>query len=148
MSEDVTESTMFGDSEFCRILFERSTAGIFLLEGEGDDAGRVVAANTAAAAMHDRTLEEIIGMSVWDFEPSEYAAALEERFERIHREGSISGEVEHFRRDGSRFPVEYHAHLVDLAGRKYVLSFVDDVSEKRHTEEELRSCEERLRSMV
>ena len=47
-----------------RLLFETATDSIFILDAEGAQAGRIVAANPAAAAMHDYTIEELLGMNI------------------------------------------------------------------------------------
>ena len=54
-----------------RMLFESAGDAIFILEAEGDDAGRIVSANHAAAEMHGYTIEELLELNIMDLDTPE-----------------------------------------------------------------------------
>src|SRR5208283_369186 len=51
-----------------RMLFESAADAIFLLEAEGPDSGRIIAANRAAAEMHGYTVDELLTLNIRDLD--------------------------------------------------------------------------------
>jgi PAS domain S-box-containing protein len=49
------------------------------------------------------------------------------------------------RKDGSRFPIEVNARVVDIGGKQFVLSVARDITERKQAEEALRKSEEKYR---
>ena len=120
-----------------RILFESAADAIFILEAEGENVGTIVAANQAAATMHGYTVSEMIGMRIQDIDSPESAAKAGPRFQRLLQGERVEARVEHRRKDGTVFPVEFSAGLVEMEGKKYVLAFDRDITLRVRTEEAL-----------
>lgn len=120
-----------------KILFESAVDAIFILEAEGEAAGEIFAANQAAADMHGYTVGELIGLKIQDLDTPECAAMAGERIQRLLGGEKISGRVEHRKKDGTVFPVEFSAGLLEIEGRRYCLAFDRDITLRVQTEEAL-----------
>ncbi|MFH7325801.1 ATP-binding protein [Desulfurivibrio sp. C05AmB] len=120
-----------------RILFESAVDAIFILEAEGEKVGTIVAANQAAATMHGYTVAEMIGMRIQDIDTPESAAKAGPRFQRLLQGERVEARVYHRKKDGTVFPVEFSAGLVEMEGKKYVLAFDRDITLRVRTEEAL-----------
>ena len=120
-----------------RTLFDSAVDAIFVLEAEGEKPGRIVAANQAAADMHGFTVGELLGLTMQDLDTPESAAMLPERLRLMLNGKKIEGRVEHRRKDGTVFPVEFSAGPMDIEGRKHVLAFDRDITLRVQTEDAL-----------
>lgn len=125
-----------------RTLLEGARDAIFLLEAEGEDAGSIVSANTAAAVMHQYTVEELLQLKIQDLDTPEAAAESTDRIRRILDGEWIKEEIDHQRRDGSVFPVEVSAGLLEFEGNKYILAFDRDITERKQAEAALQRAEQ------
>ncbi|MDH4231650.1 MAG: PAS domain S-box protein, partial [Nitrospirota bacterium] len=130
------ESALQESENRYRTLFELATDAIFILDAEGEDAGRIVAANHAAACMHGYTVDELVEMNIAELYPPETAEEIPAIFRQILKEGFVKTELYHRKKDGEPFPVEKSAGLLELEGRKYVLVFDRDVTERKKAEDE------------
>ncbi|MDH4164483.1 MAG: PAS domain S-box protein [Nitrospirota bacterium] len=119
-----------------RSLFEGAGDAILLLSTDAGDAGRIVDANAAAARMHGYTVEELRGMSIRDLDTPREAEQAQGRIRRMLDGEWLIMEIDHRRKEGTVFPVEVSAGLLDLGGRKYILAFDRDISERRRIETE------------
>ncbi|HUJ18151.1 MAG TPA: PAS domain S-box protein [Nitrospirota bacterium] len=124
-----------------RMLFEGAADAIFILEAEGDKAGRILQANQAAAVMHGYTGEELEGMNIRDLDSPESRAAAPARMERIRRGAWTKFEMSHQRKDGTVFPVEVSAGLLVVGGRQFILAVNRDLTERKRTEEAMQKTE-------
>lgn len=126
--------TVVAEQNRYRVLFESADDAIFIMEGEGEAAGRIIAANQAAATMHGYTVDELRGMYIQDLDTIESAAKVPARIRDILAGGRLESLVEHRRKDGTVFPVEVRAGLLEIEGRKYILAFDRDVTVRNQTE--------------
>jgi two-component system cell cycle sensor histidine kinase/response regulator CckA len=127
-----------------RAIFQSAPDAVLVVQAEGSQAGRIVAANDRAAQMHGLDLAELIGKSIVDLDAPEAARAAPERLRRIAAGERLTFEIEHVRGDGSRFPVEVTAERIILGGQPHVLAFDRDISERRQAEALLRESQQRL----
>jgi two-component system sensor histidine kinase AtoS len=125
-----------------RLLFETATDSIFILDGEGAQAGRIVAANPAAAAMHGYTIEELQGMHIASLDTPEFAAGAPERIKQILNGEVLEVETEHRKKDGTLFPIEISATLLQLGGHKYILAIDRDLTARKEAEEKMQRAEQ------
>jgi len=125
-----------------RVLFESAGDGIFLLEAEGKNAGRIVSANQAAADMHGRTVDELSRLNIQDLDTPEAAAESPDRIRRILKGEWIDTEISHKKRDGTVFPVEVSAGLLEFEDQKFILAFNKDITERKQAEEALQRAEQ------
>ena len=124
-----------------KMLFESAGDAIFILEAEGDGVGRIVSANQAAADMHGYAADELPELNIQDLIAPEAAAGGPERIRRMLDGEWVSTEVLHRKRDGTVFPVETSAGLLEFEDQKYILAFDKDVTERKQAEEALQRTE-------
>ncbi len=118
-----------------RTLFESAGDAIFILEGEGEDSWKIVSANQAAAEMHGYTVDELLGLNlIKDLDTADAAEDAPERFKRILNGEWIKIDISHHKKDGTEFPVEASAGLLEFMDHKYILAFDRDISERKKME--------------
>ena len=118
-----------------RTLFESAGDAIFIVEAEGENPGKIVDANPAAAKMHGYTVEELLQLNlVKDLDTPDAAKDAPERIQRILNGEWISAEINHLKKDGTVFPVEISAGLLTYMGRKYILAVDRDISDRKKME--------------
>ncbi|TAN42475.1 MAG: PAS domain S-box protein [Nitrospirae bacterium] len=119
-----------------RMLFESAVDAIFIIDAEGDQAGRIIAANRAAADMHGYTASQLQAMQISEIDSPESAAEAPALIRRILEGEWLKTELTHIRKDGSVFPVEVSAGLLELGGHKYILAVDRDISVRKRAEKE------------
>ena len=118
-----------------RTLFESAGDAIFIIDIEGEKAGDIVEANPAAAEMHGYSMEELLKLNlVKDLDAPDATAEAPQRIERILQGEWIQDEINHRKKDGTLFPVEISAGLIEYMGRRYILAIDRDISERKHME--------------
>ncbi len=118
-----------------RALFESAGDAIFIVETEGENFGEIVDANRAAAEMHGYTRDELLTLNlVKDLDVPEDAARAPDRRERIMNGEWIKAEIRHQKKDGTIFPVEASAGLLEYMGHKYLLAIDRDISQRKKME--------------
>jgi PAS domain S-box-containing protein len=127
-----------------RMLFESAGDAIFVIEAEPPNRGRLIAANRAAADMHGYSVDELIGMNISDMDTPDEARLVSDRIGRMLKGEWLKDELTHKRKDGSIFPVEISAGLLELDGHRYILAFDRDITERKKAEEALRLSEEKF----
>jgi len=125
-----------------RMLFEKAGDAIFIIDAEGENKGRIVEANKAVEEMHGYTLDEILAMKMTDFDSPEAARNSPELMKRILQGEQIKTEIEHRKKDGTVFPVEISAGLLEIGDHKYILAFDRDITERKRSEEALQRTEQ------
>jgi PAS domain S-box-containing protein len=130
-----------------RDLFERAPDAIFIIGIEGDEAGRIVDTNLAACSQHGYSARELCAMRIQDLNTPETNVFAADLIERIKSGEWVTQEVWHFRKDGSRFPLEIHAGLIRLRGRDYILGFDRDITSRKMAEESDRMYLEQIRRL-
>lgn len=121
-----------------RTLFESAGDAIFMVDVEGDNVGKIVSANPAAAKMHGYTVDELLKLNlVKDLDTPATARDAQGRIRRIMNGEWIQAEITHRRKDGSVFPVEISAGLLEFMGHKYILAIDRDISDRKKAEEAL-----------
>lgn len=120
-----------------RNLFERSSEGIFIFEAEGPGQGSFIEVNLAGAAMHGYTPGELLALKITDIEAPENRTGSVSRFQPVLNGEWIGGETFHQKKDGTRFPVDYHAGLLEMDGHRYVFSVIRDITEKKEVQDEI-----------
>jgi PAS domain S-box-containing protein len=148
---DITESRELMEAlreseEQYRLLVENANDAIFLHEMLPDGRpGRYLMVNDIACQRLGYSRDEMLRMSAGDIASPGRSPGIREISERLQREGHITFEAIHRRKDGSGFPVENSIILFELKGRKVALSFARDITERKKSEADLHQTEERIR---
>ncbi len=127
-----------------RLLFERAGDSIVMLEAEGEKRGKIIAANTAAAELHGYSVDEILEKSIVDLYPPESSDYLSGLVERLLNDEWLKVETLHIRKDGTVFPLEMNASLLDLGAKKYILTIERDITERKKAEHALQQVHKKL----
>lgn len=127
-----------------QLLFELARDCILLIEAEGENQGKIIAANAAAADMHGYTAGEMLTKTIADLESPSSAMSFPERFRHILDGEWFRGEAMHMRKDGTVFPVEINASLIEISAKKYVLAIDRDISERKTAELALQQVTKKL----
>ncbi|MDI6739333.1 MAG: PAS domain S-box protein, partial [Candidatus Edwardsbacteria bacterium] len=128
------EQALRESEERYRVLFQKAGDAIIIMEAEGPDAGRIAAANQAAAAMHGYDMDEMARLRISDLDAPGEHGKMAQRMERILNGEWIACELLHRRKDGTEFPVECTAGLLEYGGRKYILAFDRDITGRKQAE--------------
>lgn len=131
----IAEAALRESEQRYRMLFERAGDAMFISRADGDNAGEIVAANPAAAAMHEYSLDELLTMNVLDLNPGGQEKVPPETNDNLTKGVWIKDEHYHVRKDGTVFPVELTAGLIELGNEEYVYGINRDLTETKKAQE-------------
>ena len=128
------QSTLRESEAFFRQLFVMHSDVMLLIDHQ---SGIIVDANPSAAKFYGYPVEILRGMSV-----SQINAQTESAIHQ-HRQKAISGEqnvfsFEHRLANGDVREVEAHISIVNYRGKSLFFSIINDITERKHAETELR----------
>ncbi len=107
--------------------------------------GRIIEANEQALRMFGHTREEMLGREITTLTPPESRAlvsnSIQDRREAAYEHMLV-------RKDGSRFPVEAQAKMIQLGERMVRITALRDLSERQHMQQALEASEGRFRSAM
>lgn len=110
--------------------------------------GRLFYVNDAACRALGYTREELLRMSIPDIDPDYPPEVFAAHWRKLRERGSIVHESGHRAKDGRVYPVEIHDNFVVFDGKEYNCAFMNDISERKRMEEELRHAREDLEKRV
>jgi len=126
-----------------RTLLEVSPIGFNLVRLDGMS----LMVNEAAARIYGLTIEEIRNWDVLKFYQN--PEDRERYLKTLRREGAVSGfDVAMKKKDGTPLWVTFNAKLVDFDGKEAIMTWVDDITERKKSEAELAEKEEQLSSAI
>jgi PAS domain S-box-containing protein len=138
IGRDITDhrqmQALRASEERYRHMFDRAGEGILILSTDG----KIVAANNSFAQMHGYTVQEILGMSIRDFDSPEATQQAPGRVARMLAGEALVFEIEHYHRDGYLFPLEVSASLIEVNGELLFQSFVRDIFERKLAQADLK----------
>lgn len=126
-----------------RELIEHAPDGILQV----DRQGAILIANRTAESMFGYAEEELVGVNVDRLVPERHRASHAGRRESFSKAGVTRPmgqglDLYARRKDGSEFPVEISLSPVKIDGDVHVTAVVRDVSERKRTEEQVRTLQE------
>jgi diguanylate cyclase (GGDEF)-like protein/PAS domain S-box-containing protein len=136
---DRAEKSLSSSEEKLRGMFEMSPLGM----ARNSMDGRYIEANRALLDMVGYTLEQLNRLTYWDLTPKEYEAQEAEQLQLLNDSGQYGPfEKEYIHRDGHRLAVRLNGVLItDSDGEKYIWSTVEDISERKKSEESMQLAE-------
>jgi len=127
-----------------RSIFESSGEGILLTNTDGT----VLSANPEACKILGMTEEEICSLGrngIVNLKDPRLAAAIETR----KKHGKFKGELTLVRKDGTIFPADINTTVFTTStGEERTSMFINDITSRKKTEDEIRDSEEKFRSVI
>lgn len=130
------------------IKLEKAVQNMRLGVTISDLTGKILYTNPADAHMHGYQIEELLGQDVGVFAPSHLRHPMSP--EMIQQWNGSVRESTNIRRDGSTFPVWLISDIVkDEHGHPVaVVTSCEDITERKHAEEELKRHKDHLEELV
>lgn len=119
-------------------LFTTAPLGVVLMDRA---TGRFLDVNTAFASASGYSRDELLSIGVIDLMAPEFHAAAAEAIADLDKFGHYGPlPKEYIRKDGSRWPIITHGvAATDAEGRQVIWTYVEDLTEQRAREEEIRT---------
>ena len=117
-----------------RLLFEDNPLPMWVFDRE---TLRFLEANHAAVSHYGYTHEEFLSMTIADIRPPEDVARLKDSVARASGL-ALSGQWRHRLKDGRLIDVEVASHTISYGGRPAVLSVLQDITQRKLLEDQLR----------
>jgi len=109
-----------------------------------DLEGRILETNVAASEHFGYSAAQFRDMRLLDLRDPSMEGQLQERFRLLKAAGSARFESLYRRKDGTEFPAEISARVIELGGESFVLHFIREITERKAAEAALRASEERF----
>ena len=103
-----------------------------------DEQARIVYVNEEMCREHGYTREELLAMSIPDFDPDFPVDAWPQHWQELKQAGNLVFESRHNRKDGSIFPVEISANYVKFGSKEFNVAYVRNITRRKQNEAELR----------
>jgi len=127
------------------VLFEQAGDAIFLIDPEN---GGILETNSKASSMLGYSKEELVTMTVTDFDISQSSEQTVRRVKSIIEEGTRVFETQVICRGGTIIDVEVCVQPIKLAGKNVVQTILRDITEQKRMKNELKIQQERLTSFI
>jgi len=134
------EDALRESEERFRTMVEQAGDAMFLIEPDGS----FIDVNQRACDALGYTRAELLTLSVPGIDPVFPKEKFQELFEGLQLRAPVTVEAVHQRKDGTTYPVEIRTGLIELHGRKLLLSFARDISQRKRAEDALRAAQEEL----
>ena len=102
-----------------------------------DFDGNFLYANQKTFDLHGYSKDEFLTLKLHEIDTPASASLIEARMQRLIKAGEALFEVEHYRQDGTSFPLEVFAKVTEWGGKKVILSVASDITERRRYQENL-----------
>jgi PAS domain S-box-containing protein len=131
--------------EHFRLAVEACPLGMVMVAA----TGRIVMVNSATERMFGYSRNELIGQTVELLVPRTSRVVHNEYREHFTKvpdsyRNAMGRELKATRKDGAEFPVQISLNNIPTPQGTYVLSVVEDITERKHTAEELQAQREEL----
>jgi len=127
-----------------RNLVEQAGDGFELL----DTAGKYIDVNESTCRMLGYTRDEMLRLGVTDIDPRKSHAQFVSEFKSMIGASPVTFETVHRRKDGTEFPVEVTASIINIKNEELAQVFTRDITERKQAEEALKESREQFRTVV
>ncbi len=103
-----------------------------------DEQARICYVNEAVCKEHGFTKDELLKMSIPDFDPEFPAEAWPSHWQELKQKGNLNFETRHTRDDGTIYSIEVSANYVKFGDLELNVAYNKDITERKLTEMELR----------
>ncbi len=129
-----------------RTLFEGSSQGILATDIE---THRFIDANPSICRMFGYSKEELLRLGIMEIHPQEAQDEIKSGMERQKQKGSsLSPEIPCLRKDGTIFYADISGATTVIHGRRCIVGFFVDVTERKRADQALKDSEQRFRDIA
>jgi PAS domain S-box-containing protein len=128
-----------------RTLFEEGPDGVMIVDPE---SARPIEANTAMARMLGYSREELLRLSVSDFEAIETPEQVREHIAMVLERGESDFETRMRTKTGRLIEAAVKIRVVRIGGVSRLQTLVRDITERKQADERLRAAEQRNALMI
>ena len=143
----VREITEKRETEKQLLIYKHVMANVsdamFLLAKDGS----LILANTATSKLLGYSMEELLELKVFDFDPTFPLEKWNKNWDSLKATGLISFESTHLSKLKTLIPVEISLTYVEHDGVEYHLALVRDITDRKHIENELLNAKEKAEEM-
>jgi len=137
--QDISERKQIEESlRLARFAVDSANIGIYRISA----SGQIEEVNQKAAELLDYTKEELENLTIFDIDLDAERYFWNHHWQNLHAEQVQKVERKHRRKDGSEITVEINANNLQYEGQTYIIAFVQDISQRKQAEEELRKTKE------
>jgi PAS domain S-box-containing protein len=109
-----------------------------------DIEGNIIDVNQAGVKLYGYTYEEFIKLNIRELRVE--GVITTEFLQKCEKEGAYY-ETVHYRKDKSTFPVEVSAKGAIIGGKRFIVSIIRDITERKKTEKAIKESEEKFRTL-
>jgi PAS domain S-box-containing protein len=113
-----------------------------------DENLKIVEANDRTITAYGYSRDELMHMSTRDLRAPQDQPHLEEVLSRLEQEKGLVYQAVHRRQDGTTFPVEISARLIEVGDKKSYQAIIRDITERQRAEAEIRTLNLELEQRV
>lgn len=99
-----------------------------------DFDGNIIYANEETQRLHGFSRDEFMKRKLHDINVPESRKILNKKMQEIRDERELDYDVDHFRKDGSIFPMHVNFKIVEWEGREVLLNIATDITERKEAE--------------
>ncbi len=127
---------------FTKMLFNTSPIGLALAKLGGE----LMDINIAYANIIGYSIDETLKLSYWDITPEKYAQQEQKQLDSLEKNGTYGPyEKEYIHKSGKLISVRLQGKIIELDGNKFIWSSVENISEKKESEQLLKNQNKELK---
>ena len=130
VKQQPTEKALSESEEKFRILVEMAADGIHIETVEGS----ILECNTAGAKMYGYTKEEMVGLTIAELVPEEFAKTLPSVITEKGTTHGILLPCLSKRKDGTIFSTEIASKIVNIGGKPRLVAYIRDMTKRKKNE--------------
>nr|WP_241396540.1 response regulator [Clostridium tetanomorphum] len=121
-------------NEIYKHLFNISDSIILILSPEG----KILYANENAIKCYGYSYDELLNMNIHELRNKKIKSVVKRQIIRAMKDEVVFFQTSHFRKDGTKFPVEVKSKFINLGCEEVLLSIIRDISDKKEVAEALK----------
>lgn len=113
-----------------------------------DNTGKIIRVNESASGTCGYSVKELLGMSVFDLNPSEKKSGWSKHWAQLKKEKKVRFETKHKHKNGHLYDIEVTNNYIEFEGQEFSCSIVRDIHKRKNEEELLRTVSEATSGLV
>jgi len=140
------EQALIESEQKYRLIFEEASDGILVADAK---TRKFIFANPKICEIIGYPLKELLKLDVTRIHPKKDLPYVLDQFKKqIEGKISIAKDISILRKDKKIVFCDVNSKNIDLKGRKYIVGFFRDITERKKTEQIIKESEEKFRALV